>query len=117
MKVVNLVVAVLYSFIFSMLFLFSFSASIRAAHPLQPFAVAFTTGPVLINWLSFVKWNNDSLLIRRANLSVAVLYSIFFAVSSIFANAIALLGLLVLGAPVVVNWLTYFAWNTPNASA
>jgi hypothetical protein len=116
MKIANLVVAVLYSFIFSLLFFFSFSALVRADNPFQPFAVLFTAGPVLMNWISFRKWGNRDSQMRRANLAVAIVYSIFFAVSSIFADSVELLGLLVLGAPVILNWLNYFAWPTRNVS-
>jgi len=116
MKVANLVLAVSYSVIYCLLFLFSFGTSVKGEFPSQPVVAVLIAVPVVMNWVSFRKWGKGGTSIKHANLTVAVVYSILFAVSSIFASALALVGLFVFSLPVTLNWLTYLTWPTQNVS-
>ena len=60
-----------------------------------------------MNWISFGD-RSAGLTIRKANLTVAITYSLFFTAFFAIGTGTQRLGLVVLSAPVVLNWMSYF---------
>jgi hypothetical protein len=108
----NLIVAIGYSAFVMLLFLASVGAVKQ--EPLEPFAVLFICGPVLMNWLSFRNWRNAASQTRQFNLLVGVIYTFTFAadlfVALLNGKASAILGVAIYCPPIVLNWLSYRYW-------
>jgi hypothetical protein len=113
MKTTNLVVSILYA-VFLAAFLL---VSTLQNNPYQVVGTLFFAGPVVLNCMSFLAWNNAASAVKIANLVIGILYTLLLTIM-IFTAAVEVgLGLFIFFVPVVLNWLSYFCWPTESAVA
>jgi hypothetical protein len=113
MKIVNLVIAILYTVFYTTFLVVATIKALTQNNPYQLVGSVYLVGPVVLNWMSFGAWDNRSSNVRITNLIIAILYTAIFCV--IFAMGLMrgqgnLLGFSVFSVPVVLNWLSFFNW-------
>jgi hypothetical protein len=118
MKAINLISAILYTLLFAGLLL----AGVRQQqNPYQLAGTLLIAGPVVFNWLTIFAWNNSASVVKKANLFSGIIYASLLMILLLMgiaqAKADLILGTLLLGLPVLSNWLSYFKWPRPVKQA
>jgi hypothetical protein len=109
-KTVNLVVAILYTVFFVMIFI----TIANHPDPNELLGTVLLVGPLILNWISFMFWKPEDPSIKIANLVISIIYTLILVGFAIDAVAIGdaglFLGIVIFVPPTVANWLSYFYW-------
>lgn len=117
MRILNLIVAILYTIIFGFLDIAGI-ISITTQHSAGNYAAPlFFSAAVILNWITFAKWKNATSIIKNINLIAGIIYTAALAILLVIDIKIGLgknlFFILFFGIPVLVNWLSYFYWPKP----
>jgi hypothetical protein len=117
MKQINLVTAIGWTIWQGWYLVTAFLPENMAKYPNAYYGDIIFLPPLLLNWLSFSMWEESHVGVKRANLVVAVIYSVLFilflwtglAYGPIKARGV-LDDTLVYAIPIAINWFSYFYW-------